>query len=128
MANKYDVFKCEDCDKVVMILNPGKGDLACCGSNMVKMPEQTADSSTEKHVPVIEKVDGGFNVIVGSTLHPMLDNHWIQWVELNVDGRRMFKELNPGEEAKANFSCDNNANSVSAREYCNLHGLWRGEL
>ena len=129
MAAKYDVYKCEECGNVVMILNFGGGALVCCGQDMVHMAEKTADSTTEKHVPIIEKVEGGFNVTVGSTLHPMLENHWIQWIELIVDGKRMMKELQPGDEPKVQFcySCDD-PETVSAREYCNLHGLWRGEI
>jgi len=129
MAAKYDVYKCEECGNVVMYLNVGGGDLVCCGQNMIQMPEQTADSSTEKHVPVVEKIDGGFKVTVGSTLHPMLENHWIQWIELIADGKRMMAELKPGDEPVATFQCAGAApKTVSAREYCNLHGLWRGEL
>ena len=127
MANMYDVYKCEKCGNVVMVMHFGGGDLVCCGQNMTKMDEQTADSSTEKHVPVIEKVDGGYEVTVGSTLHPMLEKHWIQWIELTVDGTRMVEELNPGDEPKAFFACTGAAASVSAREFCNVHGLWRGE-
>ncbi len=128
MAKMYDVYKCEECGNVVMMMHFGGGDLVCCGQKMVKMDEKTADSSTEKHVPVIKKVDGGYEVIVGSTLHPMLENHWIQWIELNVDGKRMIKELKPGDEPKATFCCTCAAKSISAREYCNVHGLWRGAL
>ncbi len=129
MAAKYDVFKCEECGNVVKVLNFGGGTLVCCGQDMVKMDEKTADSTTEKHVPLIEKVEGGFNVTVGSTLHPMLENHWIQWIELIVDGKRLLQELKPGDEPKAQFcySCGD-PETVTAREYCNLHGLWRGEL
>ena len=129
MAAKYDVYKCEECGNIVMVLNFGGGDLVCCEQNMIQMAEQTADSSTEKHVPIIEKVEGGFNVTVGSTLHPMLENHWIQWIELIVDGKRLMMELKPGDEPKAQFCCTcDDPETVSAREYCNLHGLWRGEL
>jgi superoxide reductase len=129
MAAKYDVFKCEECGNVVSVLNFGGGALVCCGQDMVKMEEKTADSTTEKHVPLIEKTSDGFTVTVGSTLHPMLENHWIQWIELVVDGIRLLKELKPGDEPKAHFcyACAGDA-KVSAREYCNLHGLWRGEL
>ncbi len=129
MAAKYDVFKCEECGNIVSVLNFGGGALVCCGQDMVKMEEKTADSATEKHVPLIEKVEGGYNVTVGSTLHPMLENHWIQWIELVVDGKRMFKELQPGDDPVVQFCyrCGE-SETVYAREYCNLHGLWRGEL
>lgn len=129
MASKYNVFKCNECDNVVMAMKDADCNLACCGQPMAHMPEQTADSSTEKHVPIIEKVDGGYKVTVGSTLHPMLEKHWIQWIELIVDGKRMIEELNPGDEPTAFFCCTCEAQAtVSAREYCNLHGLWKGEI
>jgi len=129
MASIYDVYKCEECGNVVIMLNVGDGALTCCGKDMVQQVEQTADSALEKHVPVIEKVENGYKVTVGSTHHPMLENHWIQWVELIVDGKRMMAELKPGDEPIAHFCCAcDNPKSVAAREYCNIHGLWRGEL
>jgi len=129
MASKYDVYKSEDCSDVVMVLNGSGTDLACCGKKMVQQVEQTADSTLEKHVPIIEKVENGFKVIVGSTHHPMLENHWIQWIELIVDGKRMMAELKPGDEPVAHFCCAcDDPESVTAREYCNIHGLWKGEL
>lgn len=124
----YEVYKCNSRDCVVMLMDAGHEDLHCCEESMVHMPEQTADSSKEKHVPIIEKKDGGFNVTVGSTPHPMLENHWIQWIELVVDGQRMIRELKNGDEPKAHFSCSiENPKKIVAREYCNIHGLWRGE-
>ncbi|MCG8451931.1 MAG: desulfoferrodoxin [Spirochaetales bacterium] len=127
MAATYEVYKCEECGNVVMVLNDGGGTLVCCGSDMVRMDEQTADSSVEKHVPVIERTNGGYTVTVGSTLHPMLENHWIQWIELTVDGTRMIRELQPGDEPKAFFAVAE-GKTVGAREFCNLHGLWKGDL
>lgn len=128
MAKKYEVYKCKDCACIVMLMDAGNEDLLCCGKNMIHMPEQTADSSKEKHVPIIKKIDGGFEVKVGSIPHPMLENHWIQWIELVVDGQRMLRELGSSDEPKAHFSCSiENPKKVVAREYCNIHGLWSGE-
>lgn len=127
MASKYDVYKCAKCNNVVMFLDAGSCTPTCCAESMVKLDEQTADATKEKHVPIIKKVDGGYTVTVGSTHHPMLDNHWIQWVELVVDATRMFVELSPGDTPEAFFSCAHGT-AVSAREYCNLHGLWKGNF
>jgi len=128
MSKMYEVYKCENCSCVVMLMDAGNEGLHCCGKDMVHMPEQTADSSREKHVPVIEKADGGFTVTVGSTPHPMLEKHWIQWIELVVDNQRMLRELRSGDEPKAHFSCSiKKPGKMVAREYCNIHGLWRGE-
>ena len=86
--------------------------------------EKTADATTEKHVPVIEKIDGGYKVKVGSVPHPMQDEHYIEWIELLADGKAYRQFLEPGSEPEAVFSIE--AGSVSAREHCNVHGLWKG--
>jgi len=126
MTKRLDVYKCELCGNLVEVLDAGAGTLVCCGQNMTKLEERTADSSTEKHVPVIEKVDGGYKVTVGSTLHPMVEEHWIQWIELIADGVSYKQFLNPGDKPEA-FFCLETADAVTAREYCNLHGLWLAE-
>jgi len=123
MAELYKVYKCELCGNIVEVLEAGDGDLVCCGQDMVLMTEQTADSSTEKHVPVVEKTEKGYKVTVGSTIHPMLEKHYILWIELIADGVSMKKYLKPGDEPVAEFCTD--AKNVSACEYCNLHGLWK---
>ncbi len=124
MAEKLQIYKCMACGNIVEILHGGDGDLFCCGVAMTKFTEQTADAATEKHVPIIEKTDGGYKVTVGSTLHPMEEKHYIEWIELLADGKAYREFLQPGEQPRAVFNID--ASSVSAREYCNLHGLWKG--
>ncbi|MFC1675642.1 desulfoferrodoxin [Planctomycetota bacterium] len=124
MAEKLQIYKCMACGNIVEVLHGGDGDLFCCGQAMTKFVEQTADSATEKHVPIIEKTDGGYKVTVGSTLHPMEEKHYIEWIELLADGRAYRQFLQPGRQPQALFNID--ASSVSAREYCNLHGLWKG--
>ena len=89
------------------------------------MNEKTADAATEKHVPVIQKIDGGYKVTVGSTLHPMEEKHYIEWIELLTDGKAYRQFLNPGDAPEAAFNVQ--ADSVTAREYCNVHGLWKGD-
>jgi superoxide reductase len=101
----------------------GEGELVCCGQAMQKLTENTVDAAKEKHVPVIEKIEGGYMVKVGSVPHPMEAKHWIQWIELIADGKSCFQFLEPGQKPEATFKID--AASVSAREYCNLHGLWK---
>jgi superoxide reductase len=118
-----EVYKCGVCGNIVEVVNVGGGELVCCGQPMDLMKEKTADSSTEKHVPVIEKTGSGYKVTVGSTLHPMTDEHWIQWIELIADGKAYRQFLNPGDQPVAEFCVD--AKEVTAREYCNLHGLWK---
>jgi superoxide reductase len=125
MAKQLEIYKCEVCGNIVEVLHGGAGDLVCCGENMKLYDEKTADSSTEKHVPVIEKTSDGYKVTVGSTLHPMEEKHYIEWIELIADGKAYREFLNPGDEPVATFCVK--ANKVSAREYCNVHGLWRAE-
>jgi len=125
MAIFQGIYKCEICGNIVEVLHSGAGDLVCCGEEMKLMDEKTADSSTEKHVPVIEKTSEGFKVTVGSTLHPMEEKHYIEWIELIADGKSYRQYLKPGEQPVAEFCVK--ASSVSAREYCNVHGLWKAD-
>ncbi len=125
MTKRLQVYKCEKCGNIVEVLHEGVGELVCCGEPMKLFEEKTADAATEKHVPVIEKIDGGCMVKVGSVAHPMEENHYIEWIELLADGAAYRKFLNPGDAPEAVFEIK--AEKVSAREYCNVHGLWKGE-
>jgi len=123
MAQVMEVYKCELCGNIVEVLHGGDGELVCCGVPMKKMVENTTDAAKEKHVPVIEKVAEGWKVSVGSVSHPMEEKHYIEWIELVADGIAYRKFLKPGDKPEAIFAVS--AASVSAREYCNLHGLWK---
>lgn len=123
MTKRGQVYKCEVCGNIVEMLHTGAGTLVCCNQSMKLLDEKTADFTTEKHVPVIEKISGGWKVTVGSTLHPMEAQHYIEWIELIADGRICRKYLKPGDAPSAEFFTP--ADSVSAREYCNVHGLWK---
>ena len=124
MAKRLQIYKCMLCGNIVEVLHGGDGELVCCGQPMNKLAEQTADAAKEKHVPVIEKIAAGYNVKVGSAPHPMEEKHYIEWIELIADGKTYRQFLQPGQPAEAVFSIE--ADSVSAREYCNVHGLWKG--
>jgi superoxide reductase len=124
MATKLQVYKCSMCGNIVEVLHGGAGELVCCGEPMELLAEKTADSAKEKHVPVIEKIDGGYKVKVGSVPHPMEEKHYIEWIELLADGKAYRQFLKPGMPAEAIFNVK--ADAVSAREYCNVHGLWKG--
>jgi len=125
MAKKLGIYKCMVCGNIVEVLHAGAGELVCCGQPMKELVAKTADEGKEKHVPVIEKIGSGFKVKVGSVPHPMEDKHYIEWIELLADGSTYRQFLEPGMAPEAVFSIQ--ADSVSAREYCNLHGLWKGE-
>ena len=123
MAERLEIYKCNLCGNIVELIHAGGGELVCCGEAMVLMKENTTDAAQEKHVPVIEKVDGGWKVSVGSVAHPMEEKHFIEWVQLIAGDSAYRQFLNPGGAPEAVFKVD--ADSVSAREYCNLHGLWK---
>ena len=124
MSVVNQIYRCQSCGQIVEIVNAGAGALSCCGSSMQHLVENTTEAAKEKHVPVVAKVDGGYKVSVGSVPHPMEEKHWIQWVELEVDGVIQRKALKPGETPEAIFTSPE-GKAVVAREYCNLHGLWK---
>ena len=123
MTELNEIYKCEICGNIVQMLHAGPGELVCCGQPMNLLEEKTADMALEKHVPVIERDGDLIKIYVGSTLHPMEENHHIEWIELIADGRRQRKFLKPGDPPEALFLC--RGETLSAREYCNLHGLWK---
>jgi len=123
MTEKLQVYKCEICGNMVEILHAGAGELVCCGQAMKQMVENTVDAAKEKHVPVVEKTDHGYLVKVGSVAHPMEEKHFIEWIQVISGGKAYRKFLNPGEAPEAVFCVE--SDEISAREYCNLHGLWK---
>ncbi len=124
MAKQLEIYKCEICGNIVEVLHGGAGDLVCCGEPMKLMKEGTVDAAREKHVPVVEKTADGVKVKVGSVPHPMEETHWIEWVEVIVDGKACRQFLKPGEAPEAAFCLE--GEEITAREYCNVHGLWKG--
>jgi superoxide reductase len=123
MAQKMGIYKCEICGNIVEVLTAGAGDLVCCGEAMALLEAKTADEGKEKHVPVIEKTDRGYLVKVGDVPHPMEEKHYIEWIELTADGKAYRQFLTPGATPEALFCIE--AESVSAREHCTVHGLWK---
>ncbi|MBN1841466.1 MAG: desulfoferrodoxin [Deltaproteobacteria bacterium] len=123
MTERLQVYKCEVCGNIVEVLHAGKGELVCCKQPMKLFVENTVDAAKEKHVPVVEKTEEGVKVKVGSVSHPMEEKHYIEWIEVIADGKAYRQFLKPGETPEAVFDID--AVQVTAREYCNLHGLWK---
>lgn len=123
MITVNQVYRCEKCGNIVEVLFAGGGELVCCGQAMALVKENTVDAAKEKHVPVVERTADGFKVKVGSVAHPMEDKHWIEWVEVIADGKVLRQYLKPGQAPEAVFCVK--ADTVTAREYCNLHGLWK---
>ncbi len=124
MTKMMEIYKCELCGNIVEIVHAGGGQLMCCGKAMTLQQENTVDASKEKHVPVIEKVAGGFKVKVGGVPHPMEEKHFIEWIEIQFDNKVGRKFLKPGEKPEAVF-LGIDAPEIKAREYCNIHGLWK---
>ncbi len=124
MADRFQVFKCEVCGHIVEVLHEGQGELVCCNQPMRLLVEGSVDAAQEKHVPVTEKTVGSIKVQVGSVPHPMEEKHYIEWIEIIADGKAYRQFLKPEEAPEAKFNID--ADQVTAREYCNLHGLWKG--
>jgi superoxide reductase len=124
MAEKLQVYKCEVCGNMVEVLHGGVGQLVCCGEPMKLLAENVVDASLEKHVPVLERVEGGIKVKVGSAPHPMEEKHYIEWIELVVGDKAYREFLKPGQFPEAFFPVK--AEGAFAREFCNLHGLWKG--
>ncbi len=126
MAEKLEIYKCMACGNIVDILHGGDGELVCCGEPMKKLIAKTADDEgKEKHAPVIEKIDGGVKVKVGSIAHPMEEKHHIEWIEIIADGKVYRKFLGAGDAPEAIFNIE--ADEIVAREHCTIHGLWKGQ-
>lgn len=125
MTEQKQIYRCNICGNIVEVVQPAGGILSCCGQPMELLKENSQDAALEKHVPIIEKIEGGYKVSVGEVPHPMLAAHYIQWIELIAGNQVMRKYLQPDEKPEAIFLTD--AKEVSAREYCNLHGLWKSK-
>ena len=127
MAQINEIYKCAVCGNIVEVVHAGAGVFSCCGQPMTRLEAGTSDGAAEKHVPVIEKIDGGYKVTVGSVAHPMIDAHYIEFIELVCENCHKVQRayLKPNDKPEAVFKTD--AEKVTAREYCNLHGLWQKE-
>jgi len=123
MTEIKQIYRCNVCGNIVEVLHAGIGQLVCCGQPMELLKEKTEDVGLEKHVPVIEKTATKFKVKVGSVPHPMEEKHHVEWIELIADDKVYRKFLKPGEKPEAEFEI--RAEKVWAREYCNIHGLWK---
>jgi len=127
MAKKGKIYRCAICGNIVEVLHEGPGTLVCCGQDMNELEEKSEDQGLEKHVPQI-KIEGNIvTVTVGDVLHPMEDSHYIQFIELLTDDDRQIKYLKPTEKPEAVFQLSKEYKNITAKEYCNLHGLWKSK-
>lgn len=123
MTQLGEIYVCDICGNIVEVVHASSGKLVCCGSPMTLQVENTTDAAKEKHVPFVQKEGNRVSVQIGSTVHPMVANHYIEWIELTQGDRVKRVYLKPGEEPKAEF-CVNDGD-FTVRAYCNLHGLWK---
>lgn len=123
MAELKRIYRCNVCGNIVEVLHAGIGELVCCGQPMELLQEKTADVGLEKHVPVIEKTANGIKIKVGDVPHPMEEKHYIEWIEAITDAGSYRKFLKAGDKPEAEFEIK--ADKVAAREYCNVHSLWK---
>ncbi|SDC62107.1 MULTISPECIES: desulfoferrodoxin [unclassified Candidatus Frackibacter] len=119
-----EIFKCNVCGNVVELLQAGAPALVCCGQDMEKLEAQTEDAANEKHVPIVKEVNSGIEVTVGSTLHPMEEDHLIRFIEVLTEDKVLRTELEAGQKPIAKFNIDK-SEVVEVREFCNVHGLWK---
>lgn len=123
MTELRQIYKCPVCGNIIEVVHEAGGTLVCCGKPMVLLSENTVDAAVEKHIPVIEKVEGGVLVKIGEVEHPMLEKHYIEWIEIHTEDKVYRKYLKPGDKPQAEFKVDEEV--LYAREYCNVHGLWK---
>lgn len=123
MTEMRQIYKCEVCGNMVEVVHNSGGTLVCCGQNMTLVLENTQDAAVEKHIPVVEKTQDGVLVKVGAVPHPMIDTHYIEWIEVQTSDKVYRKYLKPGEKPEAQFILKEEI--IVVREYCNVHGLWK---
>lgn len=124
MQRKF--YRCNICGNLVELVEDGGGELVCCGEPMNLLNANTTDAATEKHVPECQREGNKLHVQVGSVPHPMVDDHYIQWICVAQDGRTQRADLKPGQEPAADFVLADGPAVVY--EYCNKHGLWKAEV
>ena len=123
--NKNDLLKCKECGMIMEVVSLGK-ECGAAKPEVEVLEAKTQDAATEKHVPYVEERENGYLVKVGKEAkHPMLEAHYIEFIELIIDGDKLYRKyLNPGDESEAFFEIAK-GKDVVAREYCNIHGLWK---
>ena len=116
-------YICKHCGNIIAYVRSSGVPVVCCGEPMQEIIPGTTDGALEKHVPVIEVEGNKVTVRVGAVEHPMLPEHYIEWIEIIADGKTYIQFLAPGQVPEAFFAVE--AANITAREYCNLHGLWK---
>ena len=118
-------YICEHCGNIIAKVKDAGVPVVCCGEKMKELVPNTEDAAQEKHAPVCEEKGNIVEVTVGSVEHPMLEEHYIEWIALQTDKGNQRKALKPGEAPKADFALLDGEKVVAVYAYCNLHGLWK---
>lgn len=121
---KMKFYICKHCGNIIAMVRESGAPISCCGQKMTELEAGTTDAAVEKHVPVVEVKDGKAIVTVGSVAHPMVPEHYIEWIALSTDKGNQRKQLEPGDEPKACFALCEGEKVEAAYAYCNLHSLW----
>ena len=119
------ILKCKKCGKIIIITKEGAESTICCGEDMIELKANSVDAAVEKHVPVVEENEGIITVTCGEVIHPMEENHYIEFMVVETNKGYSIKYLNPGEEPICKFIISDDEEFISVYAYCNLHGLWR---
>lgn len=119
------IYKCDICHKVIVVVSDAGNDIICCDQQMHELVPNTTDGAIEKHVPVVETNNGQVTVKIGEQPHPMLNNHYIEWILIETSQGHQIKYLNPNDQALARFRLADQEELRFAYAYCNVHGLWR---
>ena len=125
---KTRFYICPHCRNIAEMVYDTDIPLCCCGDRMSELLPGTVEASTEKHIPEVKVMDGRVEVNVGSVDHPMVEVHWIEWVQVVTDQGSYRKYLNPGQAPKVSFLLHSDEKPLEVYAYCNLHGLWKTEL
>ncbi len=128
MCNKGKFFFCETCGNLVGLVLEGGGELVCCGKPMTKLVANTEEAAYEKHIPEVTVEGSKVVVKVGSVEHPMVEEHYIQFIYLVTKNGAQKACLSPGEKPVADFARVEGDEVIAVYEYCNLHGLWIKEM
>lgn len=124
MTQLRELYQCEVCGNVIEVVNEGAPALVCCNQSMVKLEPKAEDTGKEKHVPVVEEIDCGIRVKVGSVDHPMEEKHYIKFIEVLTQDKIIRGELRPGQKPEAEF-CIKKSDLMQVREFCTIHGVWK---
>lgn len=122
MSQKF--YVCEHCGNIITFLEDHGVPVICCGQEMTELIPGTVDAAVEKHVPVYTVADGVVSVSVGEVAHPMIPEHYIEWIWLQTRQGAQLKKLHPGDPPEAHFFIGPEDQVETVLAYCNLHGLW----